>query len=257
MGNGSNPVAGLYRARNNQGQWARALGNFYGEFTFMKGLTAKSLFGYNFGQWNYKGYTIPDFEFSEPNRVNGHNISSSFGLQWNWTNTINYITTIANDHKLNVVLGTEAIESKDEWVNASRSQYFSEDPSYMWLSSGEINKDNSGSGSSWSLFSLFGRLNYDYKGKYLVEGTIRRDGSSRFSAAHRYGIVQAASVGWTLSEESFLQGSQNWLNFLKLRAGWGMSGNDRIGNYNSYSTYGSNKYTASYALDGSNTAAIT
>ena len=257
MGNGSNPVAGLYRARNNQGQWARALGNFYGEFTFMKGLTAKSLFGYNFGQWNYKGYTIPDFEFSEPNKVNGHNISSSFGLQWNWTNTINYITTIANDHKLNVVLGTEAIESKDEWVNASRSQYFSEDPSYMWLSSGEINKDNSGSGSSWSLFSLFGRLNYDYKGKYLVEGTIRRDGSSRFSAAHRYGIFPAASVGWTLSEESFLQGSQNWLNFLKLRAGWGMSGNDRIGNYNSYSTYGSNKYTASYALDGSNTAAIT
>ncbi|MBP7039070.1 MAG: TonB-dependent receptor [Bacteroidales bacterium] len=257
MGNGSNPVAGLYRARNNQGQWARALGNFYGEFTILKGLTAKSLFGYNFGQWNYKGYTIPDFEFSEPNKVNGHNISSSFGLQWNWTNTINYITTIANDHKLNVVLGTEAIESKDEWVNASRSQYFSEDPSYMWLSSGEINKDNSGSGSSWSLFSLFGRVNYDYKGKYLVEGTIRRDGSSRFSAAHRYGVFPAASVGWTLSEESFMQGSQNWLNFLKLRAGWGMSGNDRIGNYNSYSTYGSNKYTASYALDGSNTAAIT
>ena len=100
-------------------------------------------------------------------------------------------------------------------------------------------------------------VNYDYKGKYLVERTIRRDGSSRFSAAHRYGVFPAASVGWTLSEESFLQGSQNWLNFLKLRAGWGMSGNDRIGNYNSYSTYGSNKYTASYALDGSNTAAIT
>ena len=142
MGNGSNPVAGLYRARNNQGQWARALGNFYGEFTFMKGLTAKSLFGYNFGQWNYKGYTIPDFEFSEPNRVNGHNISSSFGLQWNWTNTINYITTIANDHKLNVVLGTEAIESKDEWVNASRSQYFQKTELYV-AQLGEINKDNS------------------------------------------------------------------------------------------------------------------
>src|SRR5690606_21606482 len=110
-----------------------------------------------------------------------------------------------NDHKLNVVLGTEAIESKDEDLSGSRSQYFSEDPSYMWLNSGEINKDNSGSGSSWSLFSLFGRVNYDYKGKYLVEGTVRRDGSSRFGSNNRYGVFPAASVGWTISEENFMK----------------------------------------------------
>jgi len=257
MGNFGNPVADLYRARNNTGTWARALGNFYGEFTIIKGLTAKSLFGYNFGQWNYKGYTIPNFEHSEPNKVNGHNASSNFGLQWNWTNTINYIATFANDHKINVVLGTEAIESKDENIGASRSQYFSEDPNYMWLNSGEINKDNSGSGSAWSLFSLFGRVNYDYKGKYLVEATLRRDGSSRFGTDNRYGIFPAASVGWTISEENFMEGTRGWLNFLKMRAGWGMSGNDRIGNYNSYTTYASNKYTAGYALDGSNTGAAT
>ena len=256
MGNFGNPVADLYRARNNEGQWSRALGNFYGEFTILKGLTAKSLFGYNFGQWNGKSYTIPNYEHSEPNKVNGFNANSSFGLQWNWTNTVNYIATIANDHKLNVVLGTEAIESKDEDLSGSRSQYFSEDPSYMWLNSGEINKDNSGSGSSWSLFSVFGRVNYDYKGKYLVEGTIRRDGSSRFGANNRYGVFPAASVGWTISEENFME-SVGWINFLKMRAGWGMSGNDRIGNYNSYTTYASNNYTAAYALGGSNTSAST
>lgn len=257
MGNASNPVADLYRARNNEGQWARALGNFFGEVTLLKGLTAKTLFGYNFGQWNGKYFTIPTYEHSEPNKVNGHSISSNFDLQWNWTNTLNYITTIANDHKLNIVLGTEAIDNKYEESGASRSQYFSEDPEYMWLNSGEINKDNSGYGSEWSLFSLFGRVNYDYKGRYLVEGTIRRDGSSRFGPNHRYGVFPAASVGWTISEENFMQGTKGWLNFLKMRAGWGMSGNDRIGNYNSYSTYASDKYTASYALDGSNTAAIT
>ncbi len=257
MGNASNPVADLYRARNNEGQWARALGNFFGEVTLLKGLTAKTLFGYNFGQWNGKYFTIPTYEHSEPNKVNGHSISSNFDLQWNWTNTLNYITTIANDHKLNIVLGTEAIDNKYEESGASRSQYFSEDPEYMWLNAGEINKDNSGYGSEWSLFSLFGRVNYDYKGKYLLEGTIRRDGSSRFGPNNRYGVFPAASVGWTISEENFMQGTKGWLNFLKMRAGWGMSGNDRIGNYNSYSTYASNKYTASYALDGSNTAAIT
>ena len=256
MGNASNPVADLYRQRNNNGKWARALGNFYGEVTLMKGLTVKSLFGYNFGQWNYKGYTIPNYEHSEPNKVNGHNVSSNFGLQWNWTNTVNYIATFADIHKINVVLGTEAIENKYEEYGASRSQYFSEDPNYMWLNSGEINKDNSGYGSSWALFSLFGRVNYDLKGKYLVEATVRRDGSSRFGSEHRFGIFPAVSVGWTLSEESFLEGAKGWLNFLKMRAGWGMSGNDRIGDYNSYSTYASNNYTAAYALDGSNTAAI-
>ena len=257
MGNAANPVADLTRARNNNGQWARALGNFYGEVTLMKGLTVKSLFGYNFGQWNYKGYTIPTFEHSEPNKVNGHNASSNFSLQWNWTNTLNYITTFAEAHRLNVVLGTEAIESNYEESGASRSQYFSEDPSYMWLNSGEINKDNYGSGSSWSLFSLFGRMNYDFMGKYLVEATIRRDGSSRFGTNTRYGIFPAFSLGWTLSEENFMSGTTGWLNFLKMRAGWGMSGNDRIGNYNSYTTFASNKYTAGYALDGSNTAAAT
>ncbi len=256
MGNAGNPVASLYRSRNNTGKWVRVLGNFFGEVTLMKGLTAKTLLGYNYGQWNYKGYTIPNYEHSEPNKVNGMNIDTNNSLQWNWTNTLNYIGTFGSMHKINIVLGTEAIENIYENAGASRSQYFSEDPAYMQLNSGEINKDNFGSGSEWSLFSYFGRVNYDLMGKYLVEATFRRDGSSRFGPEHRYGTFPAASVAWTMSEEGFMAGTRNWLDFLKFRTGWGLSGNDRIGNYNSYSTYATDKYTAAYALDGSNTAAI-
>lgn len=256
MGNFANPVADLYRSRNNEGKWARVLGSFYGEITLMKGLTVKSLLGYNFGQWNYKGYTIPTYESSEPNKVNGMNVDTNNDLQWNWTNTLNYIGTFGTNHKINVVLGTEAIENKYEWASASRSQYFSEDPAYMQLNSGEINKDNSGSGSEWSLFSYFGRVNYEFMGKYLVEATFRRDGSSRFGPQHRYGNFPAVSAGWTMSEESFLAGTRGWLDFLKIRAGWGLSGNDRIGEYNSFSSYATDKYMAAYALDGSNTSAI-
>jgi len=256
MGNFGNPVAYLTRDQNNNGVWARILGNFFGEVTILKGLTAKSLLGYNFGQWNYKGYTIPSFEHSEPNKVNGMRVDMNHALQWNWTNTINYNATFGSIHKINVVAGTEAIASKYDWSNASRSQYFSQDPLYMQLRSGEINKDNDGSGDEWSLFSIFGRVNYDLMGKYLVEATVRRDGSSRFGPEHRYGTFPAASVAWTLSEEDFLANTNNWLDFLKVRLGWGLSGNDRIGNYNSYSTFASSKYTAAYALDGSNTSAI-
>lgn len=256
MGNASNPVADLYRARNNNGKWVRILGNVYSEITLMEGLTAKSLLGYNFGQWNYKGYSIPNFEHSEPNKVNGMNVSSNYSLQWNWSNTINYNKTFADVHKVNVIVGTEAIENNYQYLNASRSQYFSEDPDYMQLNSGEINKDNSGSGSQWSLFSVFGRVNYDVMGKYFLEATVRRDGSSRFSTANRYGTFPAASAAWAVSQEEFMAGTKSWLDLLKARIGWGVSGNDRIGDYNSYSTYRSDKYKAAYSLDGANTSAI-
>ncbi len=256
MGNAENPVAIMYRQRNNNGKYVRILGNAFAEITFMEGLTARSLFGYNWGQWNFKGYNIPNPEFSEPQLVNGMWADSNYSLQWNWSNTINYNAIFDEIHRVNVVLGTEAIDNKYQSLNASRRSYFSEDPLYMQLDSGESNRDNSGNGSEWSLFSVFGRVNYDLMGRYFLEVTARRDGSSRFSAANRYGTFPAASAAWALSEEDFMAGTGNWLDMLKLRLGWGISGNDRIGNYNSYSTFRSDAYFSSYALDGSNTNAM-
>ncbi|MGM0620811.1 MAG: SusC/RagA family TonB-linked outer membrane protein [Bacteroidota bacterium] len=256
MGNAVNPVARAYRNRNNNGKYVRLLGNAFAEITFMEGLSLRSLLGYNWGQWNFKGYNIPNPEFSEPQLVNGMWIDSNYSLQWNWSNTLSYSATFNDIHVVNVILGTEAIENQYQWMNASRRNYFSMDPKYMQLSSGESNKENSGSGSEWSLFSVFGRLNYDLMGRYFIEATVRRDGSSRFGPGNRYGTFPAASVAWAMSEESFMAGASNWLDLLKVRLGWGISGNDRIGNYNSYSTYRTDTYRSSYALDGSNTSAM-
>jgi TonB-linked SusC/RagA family outer membrane protein len=94
-------------------------------------------------------------------------------------------------------------------------------------------------------------------GKYYVEASVRRDGSSRFSADNRYGVFPAVSVGWAMTEENFMDATSSWLDMLKLRFGYGELGNDRIGNYNSYTTFAPNKYTAAYALTGSNTSAVT
>jgi len=257
MGNAENPVAQLYRARNNNGKWARVIGSAYAELFLMKNLSVKSLLGYNWGQWNAKSYIIPNFEMSEPNTVNGYNQDSNYSLLWNWTNTVNYNAIFNDIHKLNIVLGTEAIESNYQSLNASRRVYFSEDPKYMQLDSGEENKDNSGNQDQWSLFSQFGRVNYDLMGKYYLEASVRRDGSSRFSSANRYGVFPAASVGWAMTEEDFMASTTNWLDMLKLRLGYGVLGNDRIGNYNSYTTFASNKYTAAYDFNGTNTSAVT
>ncbi len=256
MGNASNPVADLYRARNNKGIWARVMGSVYAEAYIAKGLTLKTVFGYNWGQWNSKWFILPNHEHSEPNRVNGLNQSSNYSMQWNWTNTLNYSATFKEIHKLDVMVATEAVDNNWQSLNASRRVYFSEDPKYMQLDSGEDNRDNSGTQSQWSLFSQFGRLNYDLMGKYYLEASVRRDGSSRFSEANRYGVFPAGSVGWAVTQEDFMAGTSNWLDLLKLRIGYGVLGNDRIGNYNPYTTFASNRYTAAYALTGSNTSAV-
>ena len=257
MGNADNPVAQLYRARNNNGKWARVLGNVYAEIYFMKNLTFRSLLGYNWQQWNYKEYIIPNYEHSEPNKVNGLNVNSNYSLLWNWTNTLNYNITLNDIHKINVVVGTEAIENNYQSLNASRRVYFSQEPDYMQLDSGEENKDNSGNQSQWSLFSQFARVNYDLMGKYYLEASVRRDGSSKFSEANRYGVFPAASVGWLMTEENFMKNTSNWLDMLKLRLGFGVLGNDKMYEYNSYTTFASNKYTAAYDFNGTNTSAVT
>ncbi len=255
-GNAVNPVAMLYHAKDNDGKYFRVLGNIFGEATLMKGLTFKTLLGYNVGQWNGKNYTLPTYENAEPNKTAGLSIDSNYSILWNWSNTLNYNTTINEIHKINVVLGTEAVESNYQWLSAGRSQYFSLSPDYMQLGSGELNKVNDGNGSAWSLFSQFGRANYDLKGKYFLEATARRDGSSRFGANNRYGIFPAASAAWEISKEGFMAGSKSWLDMLKLRVGWGKSGNDRIGEYNMFSTFGTNGYTAAYNLNGTTGSAV-
>jgi TonB-dependent starch-binding outer membrane protein SusC len=255
MGNAQNPVARLYRERNNNGNWARMLGNTYAEVNPIQNLTIRSLLGFNWGQWNYKGHIIPNFDHSEPNRINGLNVNSNFQLQWNWTNTVNYNATLPNGHRLNLLAGTEAVEWSYRSLNASRRQYFSEDPNYMQINSGEANRDNSGNSESWSLMSQFGRINYDIGTKYFLEASVRRDGSSRFSEENRYGIFPAFSAAWALSEEGFMDATGDWLDMLKLRLGWGQTGNDQMFSYNSFTTFTSDAYRSAYAIDGSNTSA--
>jgi TonB-dependent starch-binding outer membrane protein SusC len=256
MGNSGNPVAMLERAKNNGGNYFRILGNVFGEATLMDGFTFNSLLGYNYGQWNGRSLLLANHEHSEPNRIDGVDQSTNYSFQWNWSNTLNFNRTIADIHRFNVILGTEAVANDYNDMGASRRNYFSTDPLYMQLSSGESNQTNYGSGSQWSLFSIFGRVNYDLMGKYLFEATVRRDGSSRFGKENRYGTFPAASFAWALSQEDFMAGTRGWLDFMKLRLGWGQSGNDRIGNYNIFSTYQGDLYRASYALGGSNTSAV-
>ena len=124
MGNAANPVAGQYRARNNFNRNYRVLGNVFAEINILQGLSFKSLLGYNIYQQNEKYFTLATFEASEPNRLDGLSVQNANGLQWNWYNTLSYVTTIANSHHLNVILGTEAIENRSEWSGCRQNPVF-------------------------------------------------------------------------------------------------------------------------------------
>lgn len=253
LGPATNPVAQLYRTKDNAVNTFRTFGNAYVEVDVLKDLVAKSSIGVDFTNSNRTSYTLLDLEEAEIESNNSLTNAYAYDVNWTWSNTLNYTKTFGTSHKLNVLAGTEAIKGSGKDFSATRTSFYSEDPQYMYLSAGSAGINNSGSGYQWSLFSIFGKVNYALKDRYLLEATVRRDGSSRFGANNRYGTFPAFSAGWRLSEESFMK-TATWIDDLKLRAGWGQTGNQEIGNYNGFSTYRSTLNQSSYAIDGSNSS---
>ena len=179
-----------------------------------------------FGGWLEGGGTVYSANNLSEQRNDSYNITSQI--------IANYVHTFAQKHNLNVMAGFESYIMKSENLGASREFY--ELTQYPYLNVGpEDYQFNSGDGSEYASNSFFGRIMYDYAGKYLVQANIRHDGSSRFDKKYRWGTFPSVSTGWVISEEPFMEGAKNWLSFLKLRASWGMLGNERIGsNYYPY-----------------------
>ncbi|MCG8306499.1 MAG: TonB-dependent receptor [Cytophagales bacterium] len=252
-GNGQNPVAMLYRDKDDYSRQMRIIANAYAKINILDALSVKSLFGVNYESQRERDRFIKNPEFSEAKPTDRLTERYRGGLQWNWSNTLNYTKTI-NDHRFDVLLGTEAVNYYWDHFNAGRTSFISTDLDYMVLDGGESDQSSEGSFDEWATFSYFGRINYSYQTKYLAEAVVRRDASSRFSEDNRWGTFPAFSVGWRISEEVFMDGVRNWLDDLKLRFGWGQNGNDRIGNYNIYSTYRANIDESFYDIGGSGTS---
>ncbi len=253
-GNGANPVANLTRDKDDYYRDLRVLANAYAQINLTPELSVRSLIGADYTSTRRQNRTLTNPEFSEaiPTDILAQYYYGTF--QYNWINTLNYKKTINNAHNFNVLLGSEAVQWNYDWFQGGRSTFASTDLDYMVLDAGEKDQTANGSFDEWSTFSYFGRINYDYMGKYLAEVVLRRDASSRFSEDNRWGTFPAFSLGWRLSEEDFLSGV-TWLDNLKLRFGWGKNGNDNVGGYyNAYTTYRVYNGESYYSLSGSNSA---
>ena len=145
--------------------------------------------------------------------------------------TISYADTFGG-HSLSLLAGYSYEDSGNRWVSAYRDNIVSNDLPYINTGSPD-NQQGSGSGSEWALQSLFGRIDYNYRDKYLLEFTMRYDGSSRFPPTHRYAFFPSAALGWRISEEEFFkeQKALSWISMLKLKASVGVLGNQNIGDY--------------------------
>lgn len=133
-------------------------------------------------------------------------------------------------HNVKLLLGASEEDYHDDFVSAYRDTYIL--PDYPVLDAGSaLNQRTSGTSEEWALRSFFGRINYDYKSKYLLEVNGRYDGSSRFNKGRKYAFFPSASAGWRISEENFMQPAKNVVTELKLRASWGRLGNQNIGTY--------------------------
>lgn len=253
LGNNYNPYAFLSRGQDNRRYRLRAFGNAYAAFDILDDLEIRTSLGIDYSNVRNRELGRPQPEYVEGNFINGSTARNRYNYQWVWSNVLTWDHTFGEKHKLNAYVGTEAIESFGEEFGATRNGFTSlENEILGYLNLGDpATATNYGYPfDDYALFSVFGNFDYSYDDKYLFKVTIRNDESSRFLQASQSAWFPALSLGWRMSEESFMD-SVDIIDDLKLRYGYGQTGNQSIGDYNPYTTYRYNVFNAGYPINGS------
>ncbi|WP_187293437.1 TonB-dependent receptor [Dyadobacter fermentans] len=225
----------------------RILSNLFAEYQPIKGLYLRTSGNIDMGDsrnFLFKGTTTGERGvglYKTPTSA----LSESSYLSWVNENTANYTKEIG-DHNFDALVGFTAQKFKQDNSAINGSNY-PDDKVQTISAAGTITA--SSSIQEWSLLSYLARLNYNFKGKYLVSASIRRDGSSRFGAQNRWGNFPSLSLGWILSEESFMADMRT-ISFLKLRASYGVTGNFNIGNYSHIPTISTANYVFGAGVAG-------
>ncbi len=229
-----NPEAQQIRTKNAINRKWRVFGNAFIETEFIENLTFTSRLSIDYIQNNNSRFNPVFVEGGNPG--NTLQEASAYNTSLTWTNTVNYKKNF-DDHAFDILLGTEAIEIKSKNINFNGTDFFTENLDFVSISTAGRTITLTGAQTGRNLASLFGKLDYSFKNKYLLNMTLRRDGSSALGPNNRFDIFPAIGVGWMLSDETFLENS-NLISQLKLRAGWGTVGNQNsLGNFNFISNF--------------------
>lgn len=222
---------------------------FFSILNLLKNLEWESSFGFNYNNdrnWEYvRPYSLWNLQtgFEYPKRPSVNSLFN--GSRRDYSTVLNtslrFRESFNNAHNFAVLLGFDQQYNRMDKFDAKKNDILGDDAIYI-LDAGTNLEAITGSGTDDALQSYFGRLNYDYKGKYLFEATARYDGSSRFAPGNRWGFFPSFSAGWRILEESFAQPLKAIFSDIKLRGSWGRLGNNRIGDYTYQVVYGSYLY---------------
>ena len=239
----TNPIGNAKVIKNSTDGY-NLMGNIYGELEILKGLKFKTTFGIQANFWNSRNWA-PKRTWDYSGSLQS-SLSEQYNknLTWLWDNTFTYDKTVGK-HKFNVMGGTSAQENRYNFMNGS-IQGFAND-NINQIRNGLSLPTIDGSTSSWSIFSYLGRVNYSFADKYLITASLRHDGSSRFGENRKYGLFPSASLAWRISEEDFFK-KIHFIDNMKIRAGYGETGNQNIGNYSFASQLNTIKYNFNNTL---------
>jgi TonB-linked SusC/RagA family outer membrane protein len=259
LSNSSNPVAIQTRAGNNKGYNWTMQGNIFAEADFLKHFTARTSIGGTFENYYYWSFNATAVENAEGNtNPNTYSESAGYGSTWLWTNSVTYNQKFGK-HDVKLFIGEEAKNYNQRGMRAGRSNYsVSTNPVYVDLDTGSPQgQSNQNIDIDYlRLLSYFGKLDYAYADKYLLSGTLRRDGVSRFSPQHRWATFFSVTAGWRLSQESFMK-DISWLNDFKLRGGYGGLGSiSNVGRFNATTLFAANPQNSYYDINGTGNSAV-
>lgn len=227
INNVGNPVASL-EYFNSQGRGYKIQASFWGQADIYRELSFKSSFGLDVGNDQSK-YYVPYYIASstQQNLISELTVNANDFYHYTWDNMFNYNKSFEGKHNLNATAGITMEENKSVYLTGFRRDVPPQE-NYWYLNLGDASTATNGNGANkWRRYSYVARGSYNYNGKYFITATVRYEGSSRFSEDNRWGLFPAVGAGWRISAENFMKDSKVISN-LKLRASWGVVGNDNI-----------------------------
>ena len=219
----------LYMQNNDANRYTlNTIGSAYVSLNILPGLKFKSSFNYYLKRIDYSNYEAKDHDLGEAYYTPGQ-MTVDQSRKWNYTfqNLMTYDKSW-KDHELSFLLGFEY--NKNDYYQTSQARRDYDNDLLHALSAGKTILSSSDVITKNTLISYFARINYNYKGRYMLSVAFRRDGSSRFAPNNKWGNFPSVSLGWLVSEEDFMK-KVDWINMLKLRTSYGLTGNDNFDDY--------------------------
>lgn len=248
----ANPVAMLHMPSRSIGNTDKLVASLWGEIEILPVLKFRSSYGVDLSFWGNDGYTFPYFLATQGKDIPYSSVQSEMnrGFRWQVENYFTYNQTFNETHTLSVVLGQSATRYTYRNLGGTDRDLLETLPGKANINSAIApDKDarlwgGTGGYDHISSASYFGRVDYNYAERYMIQTTVRRDGSSNFGPRNKWGIFPSVSIGWNLSNEPFMEERPEWMDSIKFRLSWGRNGNDRIDQflYTSLMNGGQNYY---------------